>query len=189
MAMNFANRTALSGKLQGTPINIPPFFLFDIFKRFGANTTGSEALGNAALGVYLGKSLSSILNALPDPSSLIGNIEKTQALDVLGNMNQKSPAYKARPLNGIWATAPYLHNGSIPNLEQILTAPELRDKQFYVGSRKFDPDKVGLSTAKDGSRGFLFDTSKVGNSNSGHKHGTALTSNEKRDLIEFLKTL
>ncbi len=49
------------------------------------------------------------------------------------------PAYKARPLDGIWATAPYLHNGSVPTLADLLKAPDERPKTFRVGSREFDP--------------------------------------------------
>jgi hypothetical protein len=189
MAMNFANRTALSGKLEGTPVRFPFFIMSGFFRTFGKDTTGAEALGNAALGVYLGKGASVLLEALPDPTGLIGDVERSDVQTVLDTMNDKSPKYKARPLNGIWATAPYLHNGSVPNLEQLLMPPNDREKQFYVGSRKFDPGKIGLSTEKDSFRSFLFDTSKIGNLNSGHDHGTALSPEEKRDLIEFLKTL
>jgi hypothetical protein len=67
-------------------------------------------------------------------------------------------AYKARPLNGIWATAPYLHNGSVPSLYELLLsarrdddepaegepAPEFRPDEFVVGSQEFDPIKVGF---------------------------------------------
>jgi hypothetical protein len=98
-------------------------------------------------------------------------------------------AYKGRPLNGIWATAPYLHNGSVPNLWQLLTPEDLRVKEFYVGSREFDPKNVGFVTDKsEGS--FRFDTTLVGNSNKGHTYGTQeLTEDQKWELIEFLKSL
>ena len=56
--------------------------------------------------------------------------------------------YKARPLNGIWATAPYLHNGSVPNLQELLLPPEQRSKKFAVGRREFDPQNVGFQTAE-----------------------------------------
>lgn len=52
--------------------------------------------------------------------------------------------YKARPLNGIWATAPYLHNGSVPTLHDLLLPPQQRPKTFRVGCREYDPDKVGF---------------------------------------------
>jgi hypothetical protein len=57
-------------------------------------------------------------------------------------------AYRARPLNGIWAMAPYLHNGSVPSLYDLLLPPDQRPKTFYVGSWEFDPEIVGYETKK-----------------------------------------
>jgi cytochrome c5 len=107
-------------------------------------------------------------------------------------------AYRARPLNGIWATAPYLHNGSVPSLYQLLLPAERRDKAFYTGSRQFDPLNVGFAiTAFEG--GFRFDTSIPGNWNRGHEFrdaprgqgviGPELTDRQRRDIVEYLKTL
>lgn len=115
-------------------------------------------------------------------------------------------AYKARPLNGIWATAPYLHNGSVPNLDQLLRPQEERVKSFPVGSRNFDPVKVGFEPKPDGNSS-QFNTVDAqgkpipGNSNAGHsgKHHTSAkgengewrnyTDAERGQLIEYLKTL
>jgi mono/diheme cytochrome c family protein len=96
-------------------------------------------------------------------------------------------AYKGRSLNGIWATAPYLHNGSVPTLYDLLLPPEQRPTTFMVGSREFDPVKVGFRT--DGYVGFVFDTKKPGNSNSGHVYGTELAESDRKALVEYLKTL
>lgn len=103
-------------------------------------------------------------------------------------------AYKARPLNGIWTGAPYLHNGSVPNLYQLLLPAARREKNFYIGSWEFDPVNVGYATgATPGA--FLFDTTLAGNSNSGHEYGTgydglpALTDEEILNLVEYMKTL
>jgi cytochrome c5 len=107
-------------------------------------------------------------------------------------------AYRARPLNGIWATPPYLHNGSVPNLYQLLSPAERRDAAFFTGSRQFDPKNVGFGT--DSFEGaFRFDTSIPGNSNRGHEFrnaikgggviGPELTEIERWELIEYLKTL
>ncbi len=194
MALNFTNRTALTGALAGTPVQVPLLLLgFDVswgfFKTFGATTSGSEALGNAVLGVFLAGGRDLFEGIVTDPTTLVPAQEVPEALNFVSGMNDQSPKYKARPLNGIWAAAPYLHNGSVPNLEQLLTPPSLRDKQFYVGSRTLDHKKVGLSTDKDPLRSFLFDASKAGNLNTGHDYGTTLNPDEKRDLIEFLKTL
>ena len=97
-------------------------------------------------------------------------------------------AYRARPLDGIWATAPYLHNGSVPSLYELLLPPKERSKVFYVGNREFDPDKVGLKSGRS-KNGFRFDTRLPGNRNSGHPYGTELSEDQRLDLLEFLKTL
>lgn len=98
-------------------------------------------------------------------------------------------AYKGRPLNGIWATAPYLHNGSVPTLRDLLTAPAKRPPKFLVGSREFVPEDVGFrSQGYEG--GFEFDTSKPGNSNEGHDYGVGGLTKEDRDaLLTYLKSL
>ena len=97
--------------------------------------------------------------------------------------------YKGRPLDGIWATAPYLHNGSVPNLYQLLVPSER--KPFYVGSRQFDPKHVGFVT--DDTSGTLLDTSISGNLSTGHDdtiYGGALDiEKEVWPLIEYMKTL
>ncbi|HEY6258435.1 MAG TPA: di-heme-cytochrome C peroxidase [Xanthobacteraceae bacterium] len=104
--------------------------------------------------------------------------------------NTDSLSYKARPLDGIWATAPYLHNGSVPSLFQLLLPAKDRMKKFFVGTREFDPVNVGFVTEqRDGA--FELDTSLPGNSNAGHdKYGTdTLTDEQRLQLVEYLKTL
>jgi hypothetical protein len=104
--------------------------------------------------------------------------------------NTNSLSYKARPLDGIWATAPYLHNGSVPNLYQLLLPAKDRVQKFYVGTRELDPVNVGFVTDKrDGA--FEFDTSLPGNLNAGHdSYGTdKLTDEQRWQLVEYLKTL
>jgi hypothetical protein len=100
--------------------------------------------------------------------------------------------YKARPLDGIWATAPYLHNGSVPNLWQLLLPAGQRDKKFWVGSREIDTKNVGFKTDQVPG-GSEFDTSLPGNSNSGHDSpaygGGKMTDAQRWDLIEYLKSL
>lgn len=111
--------------------------------------------------------------------------------------------YKARPLNGIWATAPYLHNASVRTLYQLLLPAEQREKSFNLGSKEFDPVHVGYVDEKL-TGGFVMDTSLSGNHNTGHEFrksdvpvgkwsrgvlGRELTHEERLDLIEYLKTL
>ena len=104
-------------------------------------------------------------------------------------------AYKAGPLNGIWATAPYLHNGSVPTLHELLLPPSQRKGVFWVGGMQFDPSDVGFKSGPgDGPFEFrVRDASgKIipGNDNAGHDYGTAsMTEQERRALIEYLKSL
>jgi mono/diheme cytochrome c family protein len=107
-------------------------------------------------------------------------------------------AYKARPHNGIWATPPYLHNGSVPNLFELLSPVAERSKVFYLGNKQFDPVKLGLDTNPlKGASEFKVDL--PGNSNAGHEFndapkgngiiGRRLTTEERMQIIEYLKTL
>jgi hypothetical protein len=100
------------------------------------------------------------------------------------------PAYEARVLSGIWATAPYLHNGSVPNLWELLKPAKERRRSFMVGSRVFDSKNVGYDTEnspfKSGS--FVVDPAN-GNGNGGHEYGTALSEEERWAIIEYMKTL
>ncbi len=100
------------------------------------------------------------------------------------------PRYRAKPLNGVWATGPFLHNGSVPSLAHLLKLKE-RPERFHVGSREFDPTLVGfVSEAVAGS--MEFNTSLPGNSNAGHDgdhQGVNLSDAEKWALLEYLKSL
>jgi hypothetical protein len=103
---------------------------------------------------------------------------------------RKTDGYTAVPLDGLWLTAPYLHNGSVPTLADLLTAPEARPTKFWRGYDVFDPEHVGfMSTGPDAERvGTPYDVSRPGNSNVGHTYGTTLSPAEKRALVEYLKT-
>jgi hypothetical protein len=101
-------------------------------------------------------------------------------LDGFGALDrpQVVAAYKPRPLAGIWASPPFLHNGSVPTIYDLLSPPDERPTTFRVGSREFDPVKVGLAPADE--RYWLFDTSLDGNSNRGHAFtGTDWTKGQK----------
>jgi hypothetical protein len=76
--------------------------------------------------------------------------------------------YRARPLDGIWATPPYLHNSSVPSLYQMLVPAARRDPNFYLGSTRFDPRHVGYETRQIPGA-FLMDTTQLGNHNTGHE--------------------
>jgi mono/diheme cytochrome c family protein len=93
--------------------------------------------------------------------------------------------YWAPTLAGVWARSPYLHNGSVRTMREMLTPPAARETIFYRGSRQYDGSAMGYTD--DGPH--RLDTRTPGNSNAGHDYGTDLSRNEKRDLIEYLKTL
>jgi hypothetical protein len=107
------------------------------------------------------------------------------------------PSYKAGPRDGVWATPPFLHNGSVPSLYELLVPAAERPKQFMIG-RDFDPVKVGVDTSGASGK-FLFDTTHIGNSNAGHSFensplgkgviGRLLTDDERWAIIEFLKSI
>ncbi len=127
------------------------------------------------------------------------------------DLPQVVDGYKPRPLEGVWATPPFLHNGSVPNLYELLSPVKERSKRFFVGRREFDPVKVGYVTepAPGSSSGFWLDTGIPGNLNTGHEFragyrpydeskpaseqyqggaiGPYLTPAERMDLVEYLK--
>ena len=127
-----------------------------------------------------------------------------QRLEVSGFRDPSAPAvrsypiYKARPLNGIWAVAPYLHNGSVPTLYELLSPQGERPNSFWLGTKEFDPVKVGY----DGSKiegGYRYDVTTPGNSNQGHLFtdgprgkgviGPSLPPEDRWALIEYLKSI
>ncbi|HHM04749.1 MAG TPA: c-type cytochrome [Gammaproteobacteria bacterium] len=110
------------------------------------------------------------------------------------------PGYVPPPLDGIWATAPYLHNGSVPTMEALLDSskrPTYWTRSF--DSRDYDPEALGwrYTELRHGKaaeqdpekRKRLYDTTLPGYANTGHTYGDRLKSEERRALIEYLKTL
>jgi mono/diheme cytochrome c family protein len=107
-------------------------------------------------------------------------------------------AYKARPLAGVWATAPFLHNGSVPSIYQLLSPQDERVTTFYKGTFEYDPRHLGYRTEAF-TNGFMFDTRITGNHNSGHEFragtrgngviGRLLQPEERWALLEYLKVL
>lgn len=136
------------------------------------------------------------------PTPVPGAAEQA-ALDGYGLPNQvRAPcAYKARPLFGLWASPPFLHNGSVPTLYDLLS-PE-RPASFTLGNRDYDPVKVGYKTTPlPGST--VINTAKAGNLNTGHLFkgsykageplppgvlGRGLSEDERMALVEYLKSM
>jgi hypothetical protein len=130
------------------------------------------------------------------------------------DLPQQKAGYKPRPLQGVWATPPFLHNGSVPSIYQMLLPPEQRSKRFYVGRRDYDAKHLGYVSVPadaDEADGFWLDTTQAGNHNTGHAFaataeqwqahnddakahplppgviGPLLTDHERYALLEYLK--
>jgi mono/diheme cytochrome c family protein len=110
-----------------------------------------------------------------------------------GEVSRLEPqeGYVAPPLDGIWATAPYFHNGSVPTIEAVLDSskrPKFWTRSF--SSTDIDQDALGwIYTSLDTPAGPAYDTTAFGYANTGHTFGDALTPDERRAVIEYLKTL
>lgn len=109
--------------------------------------------------------------------------------------NSGAQKYFAPRLHAIWARFPYLHNASVPTLSDLLSPEELRPKRFSLKEagefNRFDQTKIGLTSVPLPSqqKRWIYETTKTGQSNQGHLFGTDLQEDEKRDLIEYLKSL
>src|SRR5262249_46709671 len=114
----------------------------------------------------------------------------------------ESEGYQAPPLDGVWATAPYFHNGSVPTLEHALNSkarPRIYTRSYGTGTADYDTQRVGwkvtvLAAPPERSvpgieRRKVYDTTQPGRSNAGHTFGDALSTEERRAVIEYLKTL
>lgn len=123
------------------------------------------------------------------PKSRGENQQVKSAPAANGSTNFK---YESRVIQGIWATAPYLHNGSVPTLEDLLKPAAQRPTQFAVG-RDYDVKKVGLAATQTGLSSTTVTTGcdqrNSGNSRCGHEFGTTLSDSDKQALLEYLKTL
>lgn len=136
--------------------------------------------------------------------------EAAQVADYDGFGEQDNPvawrAYRPRPLEGVWATAPFLHNGSVPSIYQLLLPAEQRDQTFYLSNREFNPQTLGIEV-NNVKGSFKFDTFETGNSNLGHEFNDGLcgdgvigyeledrpgycrqlTERERMAILEYLK--
>lgn len=104
----------------------------------------------------------------------------------------KTNGYANMPLDGVWLRSPFLHNGSVPTLADLLEPVENRPKQFYRGYDVFDQVRLGFMTdvkEENGIKFFYYDTTQPGNGNAGHLYGTALSADEKKALVEYIKKL
>jgi hypothetical protein len=210
MACNAVMATARSGRFQG---NLVTFL--SLSETIPATADSFTLTGNAAVGALLGRKAQLASNAitgifgfakdLPLPGSvpmaagLDRKQSRAQACRDYQEADSSNPkmVYKGRPLQGIWATAPYMHNGAVANLWEMLLPPAQRMKEFYLGTREFDPVLVGFKSDKaTPGNEFRFRTQDdagvtiEGNANAGHDYGNArLTEPQRRALVEYMKTL
>lgn len=186
---------AQAGVLIERKVKVPPFLGINPDKLCGGS--GGEVVTEAPFAVALAAVAEKTTTKWYDDN----DVEPAERRRMNGNRPNcvlAESTYKARPLDGIWATAPFLHNGSVPSLWALLSPVEERPSKFCLGSRQFDPKHVGYST-ECLSGAFKLDTSLAGNRNIGHEFkdgqcgngtiGRALTDEERWDLIEFLKSL
>jgi hypothetical protein len=180
---NFFNRTGPSGKLNGVDINFVPFT-----PKIGPIADAESMISNEVIGIILGQFQAAPPDELQN-TAFRGGRPRTVALAAV----REGARYKARPLNGIWATAPYLHNGSVPNLDALFRPAAKRPLSFSIGVKTFDPVKVGYLTDVPGAARFNVQnpdgTAIVGNSNAGHEFGASFSDDERSWLVEYLKTL
>lgn len=157
-----------------------------IYEREGCNTChdpGGAALGQVTSNAELGTD--------PERTLLFDDV-MVSYFDRVGEgyswqfeNYRVTDGYANMPLDGIWMRAPYLHNGAVPTLADLLEPPENRPDTFVRGCTDFDPATVGFVC----SDGFTFDTSLKGNSKDGHLYGTDLPEADKAALLEYLKSL
>src|SRR4051812_16534474 len=149
-----------------------------------------KQIANSAVQIFFGVVPLPKVTGARDVQQQVGAERATRLAQCFAS---KSPlfAYKARPLDGVWATAPYLHNGSVPTLYDLLLDPKDRPTSFNTGTRDYDPVKLGYATGANApGNGFSFSTSLAGNSNQGHDYNVGqLTPEERGALLEYLKSL
>jgi hypothetical protein len=116
---------------------------------------------------------------------------RDMGLERKGLVEETLTGYLIPFLDGIWLRAPYLHNGSVPTLRDLLTPAAERPSVFYRGYDVYDPVNAGfIVQGEDAQRiGSKQEANRKGNSNRGHEYGTTLPATDKEALIEYLKML
>ena len=154
-----------------------------------------DAAFNVLATSVMGSILQHTVLVAPNGQDALALLNSPQMMDMKGMFKMaQTPgfAYESRVLEGIWATAPYLHNGSVPTLAELLKPAGQRVASFKVGPA-YDIVNVGLAAGQTRFNYTLQTTDcsdrNSGNSRCGHEYGTQLPPDEKRALLEYLKTL
>jgi mono/diheme cytochrome c family protein len=163
--------------------------------QIGTDPNRANSFGQPVAGVPFPKAVAPILEGLKNRAFADDGVSAADqaAMDASPAVWRATSQYLARPLNGIWATGPYLHNGSVPTLYDLLH-PDQRPAKFAVGNHEFDPAKVGYRSDVNSTavNVWIYDTTQPGNSNIGHSgdaFGTSLPEDQKSALLEYLKKL
>jgi hypothetical protein len=166
------------------------------------NCAGVQA-GTAFEGASFARTVNAAVNGIkqkaystagidPKQQGVMEDLDRRKAVmwrDTLLDTEAPYGPYAARPLYGIWAAAPFLHNGSVPTLYDLLQPPERRPKTFVLGARQYDPVRLGFVVETSCSeQDCLVDTTRTGDGNGGHLWGTDLSEPDRMALLEYLKT-
>ncbi len=180
MALQFTRTMQATGPLEGVKEHLVAG------EKFGAEVPAWQIMQNITIGI-LTSDPGALASEPGGAEAWLRKIEEVSGSD--GSRQDELETYRARPLHGIWATAPFLHNGSVRTLWQLLLPPAQRETTFVAGRVDFDPVDVGLVTAEPGPGRFVLDATIPGNLPVGHDHATDLSDDDKRALIEFIKSM
>ena len=182
MTDSFLSRAQDTGSLAVSPVNLLRALgtLLPTVAT-GGRLSGQTILGAAIVNTAIGDATHS--EAIQMVADVDGN-----AKALLEALTNTRPQYKAGPLNGVWATAPYLHNGSVRTIDDLLLKERPANSSFCLDQGDFDNDEVGFKAPLSECESTL-DTTLPGNKNQGHSFGTDLSPTEKAQLKEYLKSL
>jgi hypothetical protein len=166
---------------------VSPFVVEKYRQAFGPDIVDKNGTvpANVSRGFLVGAVLNSYFSENNIPVQKI--LQMSNCRDNLPR--QAVVGFKSKSLEGIIWTAPYLHNGSVPTLTDLLKPAQDRPKKFSIGCQNYDVAKLGFDCNEPDPENFLFDTNLEGNSNQGHEYGTELSEEQKEYLITYLKSL
>ena len=192
-----ASIAAIQGYLDRLPAPRYPFAIDT-----GKATRGAELFAAACASCHGGARTWSVIDVAEvktDPNRVA--VVTQAAIDDMNQLSgtgwtfdsfRKTNGYLTNLLDGIWLRAPYLHNGSVPTLRDLLKPAAQRPTSFYRGNDTYDTANVGFvaSVPSEGATRFVkIETSRAGNGNGGHEYGTNLSTADQNALLEYLKTL
>jgi hypothetical protein len=183
VARRVAKRMTDESQYNADVCNTPAFFDLFFAKK---NSLCLPRPGRELLAVAIGSALNQnggVSGAMHTVGSLLSPTAVLALTEAVVQI-PKDGAYIGRPLRGVWATGPYLHNGSVPNVRALLSG--VRPGSFKVGCKEYEQANLGFAT--DCKEGFSFNTALTGNKNDGHRD-VPLHGNELEAVLEYLKTL